>query len=224
MNKSFLLFISLIYLFGLMLTDSIPAFDVSKLKVAKETDNIMLVIPLSYESFSAYFYYYFKEGNEWTEIMSTEARIGLNGLGKEREGDKRTPIGKFKFNSYFGIKDNPGTSLPYIKVTDSIYWNGDSNSKKYNSLVDLKNYTDFNTSESEHLIDVNPGYEYAMNMNYNEDGTPYKGAGIFLHCYTERPYTAGCVALPEEDMKTVLMKANSNSVIIIDVLKNIENY
>ena len=223
MNKSILLF-SLINLFALMFVNSSPAFDVSKLKVAEETDNIMIVVPLSYESFSAYFYYYIKEGDKWKEIMSTEARIGLNGLGKEREGDKRTPIGKFIFNCYFGIKDNPGTTLPYVKITESMYWNGDSNSDKYNLLVDYNNYTNFDTYESEHLIEVNPGYEYAMNMNYNEERTPYKGAGIFLHCYTERIYTAGCVALPEEDMKTVLTKANKKSVIIIDVLKNIENY
>ena len=73
------------------------------------------------------------------------------GLGKEKEGDKKTPVGIYQFNEYFGIYDNPGTELPYIKVNKSHYWDGDNNSDRYNQLVNIETYTNFNVKKSEHL-------------------------------------------------------------------------
>ena len=49
----------------------------------------------------------------------------------------------------FRILDNPGTNLPYIKVNQSHYWDSDSKSKNYNTLVNNETYSDFNVSESE---------------------------------------------------------------------------
>ena len=47
---------------------------------------------------------------------------------------------------------------------------------------------------------------------------------IFLHCFTKKSYTGGCVALPEQNMIKVFKKINKNAVIIIDVKQNIYNY
>ncbi len=91
-------------------------------------------------------------------------------------------------------------------------------------MVNIETYTNFDTSESEHLIEETLGYQYAMNMNYNELGVPKKGFAIFLHCYTEREYTAGCIALPHKNMKTVMIKVSKDALILIDVLENIYNY
>ena len=95
--------------------NSNQTFEVSKLKVSSETDQIMIVVPESYTSYSAKFYYYIKNKDEkWDEMINSEAHIGKNGLGKEKEGDVKTPVGKYKFNYYFGIADNPGTKMPYV--------------------------------------------------------------------------------------------------------------
>ena len=144
-------------------------------------------------------YFYVKEGNKWVKHKEINAFVGKKGLGKEKEGDAKTPVGVYKFNCYFWILDNPGTNLPYIKVNQSHYWDYDSNSKKYNSFVNKETYSEFNVSESEHLIDINPGYEYALNMDYNKEHIPKKGAGIFLHCFTKNKYTAGCVAINKNE-------------------------
>ena len=203
---------------------SIEVFDVSKLKVASQTDQIMIVVPSNKDSYYAHFYYYVKKQNLWFEFLNSEAHIGYKGLGKEKEGDKKTPKGIFKFNSYFGIADNPGTKLPYIKLNNSLYWNGDSNSDRYNQMVNIETYKNFDKSQSEHLIDEKTAYQYAMNINYNEEGIPYKGSAIFLHCYTKNPYTAGCVALPHSYMEIVLKNVSKNARIIIDLKENIYNY
>ena len=199
-------------------------FDISKLKISSETDQIMIVVPVEKDSYFANFYYYVKKNNKWFEYFRSEAHIGKYGLGKEREGDGKSPIGAFKFNKYFGIADNPGTKLPYIKLNDSLYWDGDSNSERYNQMVNIETYQDFDKAQSEHLIDEILAYQYAMNINYNEEAIPGKGSAIFLHCYSKNPFTAGCVALPNSFMLRVIKNANENARIIIDYKENIYNY
>ena len=200
--------------------------DISKFKVASNTDQIMLVIPETTTSHQAKFYYYIKNKNtnKWEEFLVTDCNIGKAGLGKQIEGDMKTPTGVYQFDTYFGIYPNPGTNLPYIQLNESLYWDCDNNSPKYNQLVNIETYKDFDTKECEHLIDETLAYQYAMNLNYNEDRIPYKGAGIFLHCYTKGPYTGGCVALPENNMIKVLKIVNENARIIIDYMDNIYNY
>ena len=81
----------------------------------------MIVVPLNKDPYTANFYFYIKKQNKWFEYLISEAHVGQNGLGKTQQGDRKTPIGAFKFNCYFGIADNPGTKLPYIKLNDSLY-------------------------------------------------------------------------------------------------------
>ena len=214
----------LINLFNIVLNDSNLTYDVSKLKISLKTDQIMLVIPKSYKSYQATFYYYIKKDNIWTEFLVSDAAIGRDGLGLQSEYDVKSPVGAFKFNKYFGINDNPGTKMPYIKLNSSLYWDGDSNSKRYNQMVNIETYKDFDKSKSEHLIEQTLAYKYAMNINYNEKGIPNKGSAIFLHCYTKNQYTAGCVAIPEDYIAKVLKKVNKGTTIIIDVAENIIKY
>ena len=130
----------------------------------------------------------------------------------------------YKFNAYFGIEDNPGTDLPYLKVNKSHYWDGDSNSKRYNTLVNIETYKEFNTSDSEHLIEYNPGYVYALNIDYNKEQTPKKGAGIFLHCFTRNKYTLGCVAIHKYDLYYIYKEVNKDCYIIINTKENMTQY
>jgi L,D-peptidoglycan transpeptidase YkuD (ErfK/YbiS/YcfS/YnhG family) len=198
--------------------------DISKFKVASLTDQIILVIPPNYTTTSAMLYFYVKEENQWKEYLQAEAYIGKNGLGKEKEGDCKTPVGVYQFNAYFGIKDNPGTNLPYVKVNVSHYWDGDSDSDRYNQMVNYETYKDFSTDESEHLIEIDPGYEYAMNINWNKEGIPKKGSAIFLHCFTRNKYTAGCVAIHYLNLAEIYRKINDNCYIIIDTKENMTRY
>ena len=79
----------------------------------------MLVIPDNYSTSSAKFYFYIKENNKWISKLAVESYIGLNGLGKTIEGDKKTLVGIYKFNCYFGIENCPNDKLPYVKVNES---------------------------------------------------------------------------------------------------------
>ena len=213
--------IILIYSFIFVINSTI---NISKIKESSKTDQLIFVIPQNKKTSIADFYYYVKKNEVWTKVFTAKAYIGKNGLGKEKEGDYKTPIGVYKFNKYFGINDNPGTRMPYIKLNNSHYWNGDSESNRYNRMVNIETYKNFDKKKSEHLIEEKTAYKYAMNINYNENGIPYKGSAIFLHCYTNNQFTAGCVAIPEKDMIKVMKNINKKASIIIDILDNIYKY
>ena len=219
-------FISIIILsiIAFINSDSNPVFDVSKLKISSKTDQIMLVIPKTYKSYSATFYYYIKSGNKWDEFLITKAHIGKDGLGLQSEADMKSPVGCFKFNKYFGIANNPGTKMPYIKLNSSLYWVSDPESSRYNQMVNIETYKDFNKDKSEHLIKETMAYQYAMNINYNEKAIPNKGSAIFLHCFTNIPFTSGCVAVSKDNMVKILNNVSKDAMIIIDVKDNIYNY
>ena len=151
----------------------------------------------------------------WTETLDCAGIIGLEGLGKTREGDNKTPIGDFGITTAFGIKENPGTELPYIEVDENTYCCGDENF--YNQMIDISEHP-HDCPDGEHIIDYSPEYNYGIFIDYNKDGTPGLGSAIFFHCAGANTYTGGCIAVSEENMLTVLKALDANARIIIDYM------
>lgn len=149
----------------------------------------------------------------WKKILKCKAYVGLNGLGKKREGDVKTPTGTFKLTEGFGIKDNPGlTGLKYTKLNRYLYWSGEMGT--YNTMVDSR-VLGHVPANSEHLITYNPSYNYAMNINYNRKRIYQKGSGIFLHCMSSNTYTHGCVAVAESNMVRIMKNTTAKTRICI---------
>ena len=164
------------------------------------------------------------DGN-WMQLLSTPGFVGKNGLCPDeahKEGCNQTPIGVYKFNKAFGIADDPGSRMPYTKVDDDVYWSGDmKEGMHYNEMVKLSDYPDLDMENSEHIVDYEYQYQYCLNISFNEDGTPGRGSAIFLHCLgPAKPYTGGCVAIPENIMKLVMQNVKSDCVVVIDTLEN----
>ncbi len=160
----------------------------------------------------------------WRQIMSTPGYVGKYGIGKTREGDAKTPVGTYHFNYAFGIADDPGCkAFTYKKVDNNDYWSGDvRDNYQYNRMVSIADYPDLNKDDSEHLIDYLFQYQYALNISYNEEGTPNLGSAIFLHCLgDQKPYTGGCVAIPRNEMITVMRNVDKDCTVVIDSLENI---
>lgn len=160
---------------------------------------------------------------QWQQLMTTPGFIGKNGLGKTKEGDARTPVGTFHFNKAFGIAPDPGCAIPYTQVNENTYWSGDVRpGMKYNEMVDIRDFPELDTEDSEHIADYTVHYVYCLNISYNEAGTPGKGSAIFLHCMAPmKTYTGGCVAIPQDKMHFVMQMVRPDCVVLIDSLKNI---
>ena len=195
---------------------------VGELEAAKDANQLFVVAGIG--GTTAYVSMHEKdESGSWKEIMTTPGCIGKMGLGKTREGDAMTPVGTFRFTDAFGIADDPGCSMPYKKVDDNDYWSGDQrDGYHYNEMVSIADLPDLDTDESEHIIDYTYEYQYCLNISYNLNGTPGKGSAIFLHCFGPyKPYTGGCISIPEDKMKTVMKSVDKDCVVVIDTVQNL---
>ena len=165
-----------------------------------------------------------EEGN-WIQIFSVDGYVGKNGmvLGSERkEGCGKTPIGVYHFDKAFGIADDPGCAIPYIKVTKDLYWSSDMrDGMHYNELVSINDVPELDVKNSEHLIDYTKAYQYCLNISFNEECTPGRGSAIFLHCTGNNKYTAGCVAVPKDTMKKIMQRVDPDCVVVIDTKANL---
>lgn len=146
----------------------------------------------------------------WKKIFECNGYVGKNGIYKEKEGDKKTPAGVFQIIGAFGIEENPGTKLSYLKIEPYHYWCTD---QYYNQLIDIRKKP--HPCRGEHLIDYQGAYDYGLFLDYNKECQPGKGSAIFMHCITEKPYTEGCIAVPKKHMKKILKIIEKNTKIVI---------
>lgn len=153
------------------------------------------------------------DNNRWNRIMDVPCTVGRNGLYKTREGDGKTPCGSFNLGTAFGILDNPGAGIGYIKVDENYYWVDDPNSVYYNKLVNI-NEVSRDWQSAEHLIDIAPEYYYAVDTGYNSECNPGKGSAIFIHCYAGSA-TGGCIAIDTDSMITLLQNVTENTSVVI---------
>ena len=161
-----------------------------------------------------YLYLFCKnEKNQWKLSLACNVFLGKNGIDKTIEGDKRTPTGDFGFLMAFGVKDDPGSLIPYTKLTDTMYLCGDR--EYYNRFIDTSKINHSCGTNSEHLIRYVPQYNYALFIDYNKDCVYGKGSAIFLHCRGNYPYTLGCISLSEEYMLKIIRSVDSNARICI---------
>ena len=164
------------------------------------------------------------ESGDWEQILSTPGYVGLNGMCADedhKEGCAQTPIGVYHFNKAFGIAPDPGCAIPYTQVDDDIYWSGDE-CYKYNEMINLSEHPELDMENSEHIIDYEYQYQYCLNISFNEDDTAGRGSAIFLHCFgPAKPYTGGCVAIPENIMEQVMQNVTEDCVVVIDTFENL---
>lgn len=160
---------------------------------------------------------------DWVQVFSVTGYVGVDGMVYDEdryEGCGRTPIGTYTFTKAFGIAPDPGCAIPYIELTDDLYWSGDYN-EHYNQMVSINDYPDLDTSNSEHLVDYDPAYQYCLNIGFNRECTAGRGSAIFLHCFGNNPYTMGCVAVSEDTMVEILQRVEPNCVIVIDTVSSL---
>ena len=164
------------------------------------------------------------EQGRWQQLLSTPGFVGRNGLcadGEHREGCGQTPVGVYRFNKACGIAPDPGCALPYVQADDNTYWSGDEN-QRYNEMVDIRDCPGLDLENSEHIVDYEYQYQYCLNISFNEEGAPGRGSAIFLHCFgPQKPYTGGCVAIPEYLMLQVMRLVREDCVVVIDTMDSL---
>lgn len=186
------------------------------LEAAREADQMIVVVGTG-GCYADVFYYRKDEQAAWNLVWKEDGIVGRGGITSDkREGDGKTPIGTYGFTLAFGLKEDPGSILNYHQIQTDDYWVDDPASAYYNRLVNTaQTAKDWNSAEN--LAACSPYYNYALALDYNQDCVPGLGSAIFLHCYTASPDngSAGCIRLPEERMRELLLTVTEKSRIVI---------
>lgn len=206
--------------------DDRPAYHPSRLAHVGTAGQVIVVTAPSWQSTHATLRAYERDGSGgWREVIgATPARLGWSGLylaAQRRQGTGKTPAGTFAIPSAFGRLADPGTALPYTRFDRNDAWTyNPRNPYTYNVFqtadTSWRSYGDY----VEQLWSHGRQYRYVAVLDYNLPGGPIRtgadgirrstrpantraGGGIFLHV-TDGRSTAGCVAIPQEAMRSVL--------------------
>jgi L,D-peptidoglycan transpeptidase YkuD (ErfK/YbiS/YcfS/YnhG family) len=142
--------------------------------------------------------------------------VGRSGLtSAKREGDGGTPIGRFPLREAFYRPDRimrPSTRLSLTAIAPGDGWCDDPAAPEYNRPVQLP----FAASH-ERMWRDDSLYDVVVPLGYNDD-PPVAGLGsaIFLHvCRSDYEPTAGCVAVPLEELLKLLVLLGPGDMIAI---------
>ena len=147
--------------------------------------------------------WYEKEAGRWRRVGEVDTvNVGRNGVGKEKEGDGRTPVGVFALKDVYGYGDVE-TKMPFFLAIERVICVDDSRSRYYNRIVDKARVKrDFGSFEKMRRdADL---YRIVVTVGYNEERIPGKGSCIFLHVANGSKATAGCVAMPLEALRRIV--------------------
>ncbi|QPC47569.1 L,D-transpeptidase family protein [Mangrovibacillus cuniculi] len=169
------------------------------------------------ENFKAIVSLYEKERSHWIGKVSYQGVIGKGGFTpSKKEGDTKTPIGKYSIGMAFGYAEKPSTmTWTYTKVGKNDYWIDDPVSSDYNQWMYESGDPHKKWKSFERMN--HPLYKYALVINHNRNPViPNGGSAIFLHVWRdENSSTIGCVALEEKNVVDLLKRLDPNRRVVI---------
>ena len=165
--------------------------------------------------------YFLKVGNKVFGCQIGEG--GLKIAKKKIEGDKTTPIGKWRLETIFYRPDKilrpkfkKKNILKINKITRNCGWCDDIRSNKYNSYIKINN---FQTPilNYEKLWREDEAYDIIISISHNLKPTiKNKGSAIFIHV-AKRNYspTLGCIAVSKKNIIDIVASITKKSYITI---------
>jgi len=147
-----------------------------------------------------------KSGDAFAVVLGKSGMAWGKGLFEpgegpvKREGDGKAPAGVFKLGTAFGFDPVAQTKLPYLALTPTTECVDDSQSSRYNKLVD-GSVISKDWSSSEHMRNEDVLYRKGIVIDHNTPATPGAGSCIFFHIWRgPTAPTAGCTAMDQADI------------------------
>jgi L,D-peptidoglycan transpeptidase YkuD (ErfK/YbiS/YcfS/YnhG family) len=172
---------------------------------------------------------YEKVNGVWQKVFSDmPAMLGYNGFAQVmKEGGGASPTGIYNMGLGFGWGAKPADSkYPYRVTTAYDYWIDDVTSPEYNKWIYFSGNPYSRWKSFERMN--HPLYKYGAVIKYNENPiVAGKGSAIFLHMWkSSTSATAGCVAVSETNMKTLLswMDSKKKPLIVMGPTSEIDSY
>jgi len=186
---------------------------------ASASDQLILIESDDFNTTHAVLTRYEKQKNSYRQVgIQLPVNLGRNGLawglGKsgfnakagepvKQEGDGRSPAGIFTISTAFGYAPQFKTKMPYIQADAELICVDDSRSDDYNRILD-KNESD-DPKSFEWMRREDDLYRTGLVIDHNREGKKGAGSCIFFHIRkSEDATTAGCSAMREEDLNTII--------------------
>ena len=148
--------------------------------------------------------------------LAIPCALGRNGLTRfKREGDGATPVGRFRLLGGYIRQDRIGLAGQQLGLKPTpvgLGWCDEPLAANYNRPVRLPH-----AASHEDLRRADGLYDVVLVLDYNINPRRRgRGSAIFFHL-ARRDYapTAGCVAITREDMRRLLPRLSSDTVMII---------
>ena len=160
---------------------------------------------------------YLKDNNTLcVDDFQFRCSIGKNKLKKNKvEGDKSTPVGKFRLKYLYYRKDRIKKISTKIKkkiIKKNLGWCNDIKDTKYNRPIIINKKI-----SHEKMFRYDRKYDLVLVLDYNMKKTiSGKGSAIFIHITNNYSPTAGCIALSRKDLIILLKIISKNTNILIN--------
>ena len=154
-------------------------------------------------------------------ILTIEGRavpvaLGRRGIAvNKREGDEATPRGSFHPLRLWWRADRmprPRTGLPMRRITRSDAWCENPGDRRYNRAIRLNDH-----AKGDRLWREDSLYDLIVEIDHNtHPRVAGRGSAVFVHL--ARPGllpTAGCIAMPRNELLRLVSQLNLNSTIRI---------
>ena len=150
-----------------------------------------------------------------------KCQIGKTGnkiYTQKKEGDKATPIGKWRLKSIYYRSDKvlrpiiKNKKFKINKITKNCGWCDDPKSIYYNKYINVKRNFHVKNINFENLWREDDAYDLVIETSHNSSPIiKGKGSAIFVHCcFSDYRKTAGCVALEKKDLISLIKNISNN--------------
>ena len=183
------------------------------------SDQLIVVTSKNWDDIQATAQRYERRGKTFEKFEAPFAVVlGKNGMGwgkglldsgppegpVKQEGDGKAPAGMFKLGTAFGYAPSADTRLPYLSLTPTIECVDDSQSTRYNELVDGA-VVEKDWSSSERMRRPDELYRQGIFIQHNTPASPAAGSCIFFHIWRgPTTPTRGCTAMDPADIERLL--------------------
>ena len=151
-------------------------------------------------------------------------KFGLTQFYSKKEGDYKTPRGKWELGKFFYKKSsvnffniNKKYKNKLINISCDYIWCDDINNNNYNKFLKKSKLSKTNIGSYENLYRNDGAYDIIIEIKSNNKPIiKNKGSAIFLHCsFSDLRPTKGCVALKKNDLKYIISHLQSEKYIYI---------
>ena len=144
----------------------------------------------------------------------TIGRAGACATSDKREGDGRTPLGRYQLRTIIARPDRcvVTTRLPFRWLALNDGWSDDPVDPAYNRPVRHPH-----AFSAEHLWREDGLYDVIVTLSHNDaPPVPGRGSAIFLHCADNGRPTEGCVAIERPALISIVERLDPGAWIEIN--------